>query len=507
MGDTSGGHGASQGIDEFGRVESRGIDFIPPKERHSKPRNLGWVMCAPQFALGIMVFGSLPLAFGLGWWAAFWAITLGVLVGSVLFGPMALIGPRTGTNNCVSSGAFFGVAGRFIGSVITMFIGLGFFAILVWTGGQALIACLHRLFGLGTGNVELALAMAFISLLSFVLAIYGHATLIHSLRIIAITSGIAIVIAVIVLAPKFHALQGSHYLLGTFWPTWVLSFSTAASVPISWGPFINDYGRYVPEDSSPWKLFNYAGGGMFLGCWVSLIAGAFVTTTALASTSASFVFGFFAVSPTWLIVLLTLTVGGSANIANAAMGVYNAGLDMHAVVWRVRRSQMTFILSGVGLAVALIGVIVFNAIASIEAFVTILLVTVTPWMVINVMGHFRCAGNYSTDALQAFSDPKTVRSSPYWYTGGFNLRAVVAWAVGTGVGMLFVSTTIITGPLVSQVNGIDLSFTSAGIVGGLLYFLFVRLFPEAAVTASRSQVGSAAVARLGQEVAEDGGAS
>lgn len=474
-------HGVQHGVDEVGKVETRGIDYIPPAERHSNPRNLAWVMCAPEFAFGIMVFGSLPLAFGLGWWASFWAITLGIGVGSLIFGPMGLIGPKTGTNNCVSSGAYFGILGRFIGSAITLFVGLGFFAILVWTGGQAVIACLHRLAGTGTSNLALGLSMTCVCLLSFVLAVYGHASLVRALKWITVTSGLVIVIAVIALAGKFHDVSGAHYVLGSFWPTWVLAFATSASVPISWGPFINDYGRYVPESASRASIFFYASGGMFVGCWISLIAGAFVTTTALAATSSSFVFGLYGVSPTWLIVLMTLTVGGTANMGNAAMGVYNAGLDMHAVIWRVTRAQMTLVLSAVGLGVALIGVIVFNAIDSIEAFVTVMLVTLTPWMFINIVGHFLRGGDYDVYALQAFTNSKEVRGSRYWYAGGFNPRAVAAWAIATGFGLLFVSTSIITGPLVSSVGGITLSFVASGVVGIVLYLGFRQLWPERSI--------------------------
>ena len=63
-----------------------------------------------------------------------------------------------------------------------------FFAILVWTSGQTIINVFHRIFGSGTGNVALSIAMLVVSLLSFVLAIYGHATLVASFRFIAIVS-------------------------------------------------------------------------------------------------------------------------------------------------------------------------------------------------------------------------------------------------------------------------------------------------------------------------------
>src|SRR4249919_3185472 len=76
---------AGQARDEVGQVETRGIDYIPRRERNSHPRHLTWAMFGPQFGFGNMVFGSLPVAFGLSWWSSVAAITLGVLVGSIIF--------------------------------------------------------------------------------------------------------------------------------------------------------------------------------------------------------------------------------------------------------------------------------------------------------------------------------------------------------------------------------------------------------------------------------------
>ena len=48
--------------------------------------------------------------------------------------PLALLGPRTGTNNPVSSGAHFGVSGRLIGSLLTLAFALAFAAIACGPG-------------------------------------------------------------------------------------------------------------------------------------------------------------------------------------------------------------------------------------------------------------------------------------------------------------------------------------------------------------------------------------
>jgi purine-cytosine permease-like protein len=177
--------------------------------------------------------------------------------------------------------------------------------------------------------------------------------------------------------------------------------------------------------------------------------------------------------------------GGLANIESAAMCVYNAALDVHAAFWRLTRAQLTFVISAIGLAVAYIALIAFEAIRSIEAFATLMLVTVTPWMVIMTIGHLMRHGWYEPMDLQAFAD--RAKTGVYWFTGGFNIRAFVAWGAAVAVGMLFTSTSIITGPLTSHVSGIDLSFTSAAVVGGVLYYALVKVFPERGVMPVASQ--------------------
>ncbi len=97
---------------------------------------------------GTTVLGALPILFGLGWWAAFWAITVGTLLDTAFFSPVGLIGPRTGTNSAVSSRAFFGVVGRLVGSLVVLVIAIGFYALTAWTGGEAVVAGAHKLFGL-----------------------------------------------------------------------------------------------------------------------------------------------------------------------------------------------------------------------------------------------------------------------------------------------------------------------------------------------------------------------
>ena len=68
--------------------------------------------------------------------------------------------------------------------------------------------------------------------------------------------------------------------------------------------------------------------------------------------------------------------------------------------------------------------------------------------------------------------------SKYWFTGGWNVRAVVAWALGSTIGCACSATTIFTGPLANIAGGVDLSFV-AGMVSAAVAYLVIRaVFPE-----------------------------
>jgi purine-cytosine permease-like protein len=162
------------------------------------------------------------------------------------------------------------------------------------------------------------------------------------------------------------------------------------------------------------------------------------------------------------------------------MSVYNCALDVHALFWRITRAQLTFLMSVIGLVVAYVTLIVYNEISSIEAFVTIMIVTCTPWMVIMTVGHLMRRGRYYTLDLQAFALPG--KKGAYWYQAGLNWRAFVAWGVATAFGLLFSETSLFTGPLADNTKNVDISFMVSAVLGGLLYYVLVKLSPERGVT-------------------------
>jgi purine-cytosine permease-like protein len=479
---------AGEGRDRFGRIETRGIDMIPDVERRAKPFTLFSVFFGPQFGYGNMLFGALPIAFGLGWWAAFASITVGTAIGSLVFLGISPLSPRTGTNTQVSSGIAFGTRGRLLGSGITWFIAVGFFIILTYTSGQAVIETFSRWFGTSTGLGALSVAMIVVLAVTCLAAVLGHGTLEKGIRGINVVSIIILVMIIGVFASRFHVTHGSNYLLGSFWPTWFIATTTTASLPISWGPFVGDYGRYIPASASSVKVSGYAILGIFSGCWIAMMTAAFAATS-FVPQAGNFVVGITQAAPLWLLFPLLIVPGLASNIASAAMSLYNATLDIGAwpFFYKFQRWMITAAFGVVLLGLTYLFVVATDFLTNLEAFVTIMIVTATPWMVIVGIEFLISRHDLAPVDLHAFAIPGM--RGKYWFNGGVNPRALVAWGCGAGLGMLFSTNSLFTGPLESAVSGVDISWLIAGIAGGLIYLGLRYSFPPDNQAASIPQVG------------------
>ena len=109
---------------------------------------------------------------------------------------------------------------------------------------------------------------------------------------------------------------------------------------------------------------------------------------------------------------------------------------------------------------------VFDAIDSVTAMTVALNAVITPWVAILAIGALRTK-TYDPVDLQAFAHGR--RGGRYWFTGGWNMPAVIAWVVGATFGMLTVNTTLYVGPLADIAGGVDLSTIGSAALAGLIY--------------------------------------
>lgn len=474
---TTGSSSVTDGVDQVGRIETRGVDYIPEAERHSRPRELTSVFFGTQLCFGIIVLGFLPVSFGLGWWGSVTSTLVGLAIGSALFAPLALLSARTGTNSAVSSGAHFGVVGRLVGSLVGIFTAIGFYAITIWTGGQALVEGLHKLVGTPDGGGQLVVAYAIMGALTVVVGIYGHANVVLANRILVPTMGVLLIVGVFILAPKFTAAPAHDLLLASYPATWLLSATAAVSLPISYSPYIGDYTRYISAKKwSSRHIMASAFIGMFLGTAVALCFAIYTAMTFPAGVT-DWATGLVEVSPpAYAAAIVVIALVGTG--AQGALCVYGTGLDTSSIFPSLKRITATVLIGSAGTVLVYIGSFVYNLVSAATAFLIILLVVTAPWLVINLIGYALSRGKYHTQDLQVFNMQPRISGGAYWFTHGWNAAAMLSWVLATVIGMLFVNTTLYVGPWANTAGGIDISFITAAIIGGALYTTLVRIIPN-----------------------------
>jgi purine-cytosine permease-like protein len=209
--------------------------------------------------------------------------------------------------------------------------------------------------------------------------------------------------------------------------------------------------------------------------WLTMIAGAFLMTT-LQSTDTAFVQGVIDASPLWFVFGFIL-LGLFGSLTQSIFALYGAGLGLQSLGWKLNRVSTTIITSVVGLVLVLIALLVYDLTALINAFVTLMIVGISPWVTIILVDHYLSKGKYFPSDLFAKG------SGRYWYSNGFNVPAVAAWIIAVIVGVMFTNAGLFRGPFVDLAGGIDLSFLSSALIGAVLYYLsvFKRKHPAGSV--------------------------
>jgi purine-cytosine permease-like protein len=454
-----------------GKVEQGGIDYLDHADRRSTAGNLFFVFFGSQMCLGIVVLGALPIIFGLGFWSAVTAITVGTAIGSLIFAPAVMLGVKSGTCSPAGSVAHFGVRGRYIGSTLTLLVALGFFALTVWTGGDALVYGVAKLAGVEAGKNYSALGAAIICILTLCTAYFGHATIVASEKLITYLIGAVILIGFVTFLPNFNfGYAGGNYILGGFWSSWFLTVSVCAVLPISYAGFEGDYSRHIPVDTPRGKLVGATFLGMFLGCWVALVFAAF-TTTLFADPTTLYVQGIIGISPAWFVMLL-IVAGILGSQPQGSLCIYHAGLAAQVFGLRLSRPSSTVLLGLACLALVFVGIYLIDMVNLMVVFLTFMAVAVSPWLVINLVGHYVFSDDYHERDLFAYLTPGA--TGRYWYSGGFNWPAVLAWVVGVICGLMFTYTDLYQGPLANAFGGVTLDYAIAGLAGGLVYYVLEK---------------------------------
>ncbi|WP_408008561.1 purine-cytosine permease family protein [Pseudalkalibacillus sp. A8] len=441
------------------RAERRFIEFIPEDERHGNPRSLFPMWFAVNLLLLTVVTGGLGVQAGLNLFWSLIGILLGNLVGGFFMATHSVQGPRLGVPQMIQSRAQFGVIGAVLPLVLVIIMYVGYGASNAVLAAQALSS---------ETSISIEWGVVILSVISLVIAFYGH-DLIHKVqRYLTILLGI-IFIFVTVVAFQLDFPEGSwspsQFELSAF----LLVVGVSATWQLTYAPYIADYSRYLPQDTDSRKTFIYTYGGSVLSTTWMMTLGAILTVTLpqfLNNASLSLAN---LVGSGWAIIIFTAIILGSmgANVLNLYGAFMSITTVLETFVKLKSTIQTRFVLllicSVISTALAVFGSA--NFMTNFLNLILLLSYTLFPWTTINLVDFFLLRhGNYNINAL--FD-----RNGEY---GKYNWKALISYLIAVVCEIPFLNTTIYQGPIAKGLNGIDLAWIVALVVPGILYYYLMK---------------------------------
>jgi NCS1 family nucleobase:cation symporter-1 len=457
--------------DAFLRVEQHALDPIPATDRHGAASGLFLLWGASQANYSSILTGSLLLGLiGLGVVESMVAIVVGAVLAGLVLGLLSVVGPRTGQTQVVASRATFGRQGAGLGAFLTLFLAIGWFAVdsVIATNAALELAGHANAAGVVKGLVLLGVVV-----LSMLVAIYGHQTLSVFERFGAILFVAFAVLMFAVLLPKMHLHLGATVSGGAHVGAWILGASITFALIASWYGFASDYSRYLPARVNARAVTLFAGGGIALTTALLGILG--VLLLSISSDRNADVLkvvkdslpGVLSV-PFLLYVVIGMVWGNYFD-------VYTAGLSTLAMGVKLPRWGAAALCGVVGGALAYWALFTSSFFTDYENFLLLTYVWAPAWAAVVLVDFFLLRNGRS--AAAGMRHALAIR----W-------PALIAWALGTGAAMLFVSSSLWTSPLSTHLlKGGDLSGVAGFAVGGIAYYALMR-------AGSRTPRGEAATA-------------
>lgn len=382
-----------------------GIEPVPSS--HRVLNFLDYLALWSSLGVGLLVLlaGTL-LVPGLGLGQALLAILIGSAVGSLLLAIAGLVGSEHAIPTMVMLRPVLGIRGSYLPTVLNIIqlIGWGAFEVIIM--GQAVDAIVSNLFGFSAYPLWAFLIAAWCTLL----ALGGPLAVVRQWIekfAIWVVYGISIYLTVYLFR---------HYNVGQLlrmpgtgeMPFW-LAVDLVVAMPISWMPLVADYNRFA-------RRAGPAFWGTFLGYtvanfWFYALGALFV----LALQTSDLIPAILSVAGGWLALLLILV----DETDNGFADIYSAAVSSQNLAPRARQWWLTV---AVGLICFILAVTV--PIAQYENFLLFIGSVFVPLFGV-------LAADYFLLRRRRYDVPELYRPAGlYWYRGGINFWAVLAWLLG-----------------------------------------------------------------------------
>ncbi len=435
-------------------VEKAGIEYITPEQRHGSPGRVFTLWFAANLTVADYVIGVLSVqVFGLTVLQSLPVLLVGNILGGLVLGLSAAMGPKLGFPQMMSSRSSFGRRGNYAFGGLNWISTVGWFTVNTILGVEALQAVYPGLNFYAAATALVALQV--------LVAVYGHDFIHLFEKAMSIALGLLFLGVFALTLPKlgqalaFVPTGGSPSApaLGAVGVVLAVSFSYL----MSWSPYASDYSRYLPASVSGRRvaIFALAGGAGAsfaiegIGALVGSLTPGLSFFRALYGFAGSF-------GP---LAILAIILGAMA--ANA-LNIYTNSLS--ALVLDIRTRRWVTVIAGgaVGLALSVVGQ--ENFVLNFENFLLVLDYWITPWLGIVLVDYF----------VIRRTSPDSSGSPPMW-----DWRTLSAYALSVLVSVPLMVPALNLGypfgALAYLFGGADFSyFVSFGVACTLTYFLRTR---------------------------------
>ncbi|MDR3359059.1 MAG: cytosine permease [Bifidobacteriaceae bacterium] len=443
-------------------IEAKSIDWVPLEERTGNPRSLFPLWFMSNANLTTLATGMLGAALGANFISSVWSILLGAAVGTIFTAFHSAQGPQLGLPQMIQSRAQFGYRGVVVICLVVVVSIVGFNIF-----NQILAA---DVINLATGLDLSKLWYALISGAAILLAIFGYHW-IHRTQAVLTWLFLA-TFGVFSLGAAFLLPLGpEEFSLGSVnWPACLVQFGGAAAYALGWAPYVSDYSRYLPPQTSPVKATCFTYGGVFVGESWLMVLGAFVAalfveadpTRAIKDAADQMLPG----SGTALLLLAL-----PALVSVITVNIYASALELVTMAdsfVKIRLTRTTRVVACliIGLA-GLVGAELSSGefLDSFSSFLAVLLYVLAPWTSVNLVDYYFVRhGRYAISQI----------FKPGGAYGNWGWRGLGAYAIGLAAMVPFVVTVWYTGPIARALGGADIALLVGLAASSVAYLILAR---------------------------------
>jgi nucleobase:cation symporter-1, NCS1 family len=325
-------------------IEGHGMDPIPESARYGSVTRVFTVWFTPNLVPAAFFLGTLAAAtfIGLGFWTALAAIVVGNLVGSVLVGLLATMGPKTGMAQMPLARLAYGK------SIVVPGL-LNWVSCIGWDGINSVF---------GAAAISILTGLPFVASLIFIvicqglLGILGYEAIHTFEKYMAIVLAALFAILTVAIAgqastglARADAVSGLDQI-GAF----ILYSTIIASFVLAWALYASDYTRYLPGNTSSSRVFWWTVLGLTISAgWVETL-GLLVADKAVEGGAVATINTILTGSPLAGLAMIAIGIG---TVAVNAMNDYTGSLSLQAAGIRIPRVYSAIVVAVLGFLVTL----------------------------------------------------------------------------------------------------------------------------------------------------------